>query len=464
VPLRKLNPIMESTQQLAPLGSRGQSATLAERPIVLEARNVWKRFCRDLKRSLLYGVLDIQKEILGQSQRTERLRSKEFWALQNVDFELRAGSSLGLVGLNGCGKTTLMRVLSGLVKPTYGHVIVHGRMAPLLALGAGFIPVLTGRENIFTNLSVLGLTQEEIEQRFDEVVNFAEIGYALDAPVQSYSSGMVARLGFACAICTQPDVMLIDEVLAVGDLKFREKCIGAIEKLRARGTAMIMVHHSPDLLLTVCDQAIYMVKGEVMNSGDAPSVIEQYERELYLTRRAPRSRNSDTSDAPPGVEDVGRNGVMEIEHMAILDEGGNEVSQVECGEPCDVEISFTAFEPGHRLLARLTVYRLPHVKNIAANQQEVQVLVLNSGKDGVQLGPFAAGPHRIRLALPLVVLPPARYKVTAHFYSGAEVVASFQGPKFEVTYVGVGVGGPFFQPRGWFVDDQPAPPKDTVEA
>ena len=242
---------------------------------MLEVRNVWKRFSRDLKMSLLYGVVDIQKEVFGQGQRAEHLRTKEFWALQNIDFELSAGSSLGLVGLNGCGKTTLMRVLSGLVKPTFGQVTVRGRMAPLLALGAGFIPVLTGRENIYTNLSVLGLTQQEIEERFEEVVEFAEIGYALDAPVQSYSSGMTARLGFACAISTQPDVMLIDEVLAVGDLKFREKCIGAIERLRARGTAMIMVHHSPDLLLTVCDQAIYMVKGEVVNSGDAPSVIEQ---------------------------------------------------------------------------------------------------------------------------------------------------------------------------------------------
>jgi ABC-type polysaccharide/polyol phosphate transport system ATPase subunit len=441
------------------------STPVAERPVVLEAHNVWKRFCRDLKRSLLYGVLDIQKEIFGQGQRADQLRKKEFWALQNVEFELRAGSSLGLVGLNGCGKTTLMRVLSGLVKPTFGSVTVRGRMAPLLALGAGFIPVLTGRENIFTNLSVLGLTQEEIEARFDEVVDFSEIGYALDAPVQSYSSGMVARLGFACAICTQPDVMLIDEVLAVGDLKFREKCIGAIEKLRAGGTAMIMVHHSPDLLLTVCDQALYMVKGEVVSSGDAPTVIEQYERELYLTRRTPRSRTggNGASNAAPDDEGSCSGGVMEFEHMAVLDEEGNEVSQIECGRPCGVAIDFTVTEPDHRLLARLSVYRLPHVKNIAANQQEVQVLVLNSGKDGVALGPFTVGPHRIQLALPLVVLPPARYKITAHFYSGAEVVGSFQGPKFEVTYAGVGVGGPFFQPRSWLVDDQPALLKDNVE-
>ena len=453
---------MESIQQLAPAGRFGQSAPPSERPVVLEVHNVWKRFCRDLKRSLLYGVLDIQKEILGQGQQTEHLRTKEFWALQNVEFELRAGSTLGLVGLNGCGKTTLMRVLSGLVKPTFGSVTVRGRMAPLLALGAGFIPVLTGRENIYTNLSVLGLTQKEIEERFDEVVDFAEIGYALEAPVQSYSSGMVARLGFACAICTQPDVMLIDEVLAVGDLKFREKCIGAIEKLRSRGTAMIMVHHSPDLLLTVCDQAIYMVKGEIVSSGDATSVIEQYERDLYLTRRTPRDRKAiaqGPTAAEPEDEPVD-DGVMEVESVQVLDQTGAEVSEVECGSACEVEIACNVFEPGHQFLVRLSIYRLPHVKSIAANQQEVQVLALNSGKDGVILGPLAAGRHRLRVSFPLVVLPPARYKATLHIYSGAEVVGSFQGPKFEVTYKGVGVGGPFFQPRSWLVNDRPAHSKE----
>jgi ABC-type polysaccharide/polyol phosphate transport system ATPase subunit len=459
---------MESVQQVAPIEHREQSAPSGERPVVLEVHNVWKRFCRDLKRSLLYGVLDIQKEILGQGQNVEQLRKKEFWALQNVDFELRAGSTLGLVGLNGCGKTTLMRVLSGLVKPTYGHVVVRGRMAPLLALGAGFIPVLTGRENIFTNLSVLGLTQKEIEERFDEVVKFAEIDYALDAPVQSYSSGMVARLGFACAICTQPDVMLIDEVLAVGDLKFREKCIGAIEKLRANGTAMIMVHHSPDLLLTVCDHAIYMVKGQVVSSGEAPAVIEQYESDLYLTRRALRARGrameKDSPEASPAtasqaeeaLESTGDAEVMEIQNMRLVDEKGRAVTRVECGQFCAVDIDLNVFEEGYPILVRVSIYRLPNLNNLAVTQQEVKMFAFHSGKDGISVGPFGKGLHCIRLEMPMLVLPPNRYKVTAHVYHGHEVIASFQGPKFEIGYSGGSLGAPFFQPRSWVVNGAPA--------
>jgi ABC-type polysaccharide/polyol phosphate transport system ATPase subunit len=418
----------------------------------LEARNIWKRFCRDLKRSLLYGVLDIQREVFAREQRIDRLRSHEFWALQDVSFELHAGSTLGLVGLNGCGKTTLMRVLSGLVKPTSGNVVVRGRMAPLLALGAGFIPVLTGRENIFTNLSVLGLTQKEIEERFDEVVDFAEIGHALDAPVQSYSSGMVARLGFACAICTQPDVMLIDEVLAVGDLKFREKCIGAIERLRSQGTAMILVHHSPDLLLTVCDRALYMVQGQIVGAGEAAAVIEAYENDLYLTRRTARVRVSKSDKNSAAAEGtITEEGSLEVEDVAILSEKGE--GSIECGEACEVKITCRAFEEIEQITVRAAIYRLPHIDHLAANHQEVQVVALSSTKDGVALGPLSPGIHVIRLGFPLLVLPPGRYKITIHVYAGQEMLAMFQGPKFEVVYEGKALGGNFFQPRTWAIEN-----------
>ena len=189
--------------------------------VVLSVKGISKKFCRDLKRSLLYGVQDIASELTGTRDKTETLRQKEFWALNNVSFELRRGDALGLIGPNGSGKTTLLRIISGLIRPDTGSCEVKGRLAPLIALGAGFIPILTGRENVYTNMSILGLSKHEIDQRFQDVLDFADIGDAIDTPVQSYSSGMAARLGFASAIHTEPDILLIDEVLAVGDAKFK---------------------------------------------------------------------------------------------------------------------------------------------------------------------------------------------------------------------------------------------------
>ncbi|NEP28570.1 ABC transporter ATP-binding protein, partial [Moorena sp. SIO3I6] len=186
--------------------------------VILSINGVSKKFCRDLKRSLLYGVHDIGTELLGLRQKDDKLRKKEFWALKDVSIQLRRGEAIGLVGKNGSGKSTLLRIISGLIKPDVGSVEVKGRLAPLIALGAGFNPILTGRENIYANMSILGLSKKEIDQRFDQVLEFAEIGDAIDSPVQTYSSGMAARLGFASAIHTEPDILLIDEVLAVGDL------------------------------------------------------------------------------------------------------------------------------------------------------------------------------------------------------------------------------------------------------
>ena len=252
--------------------------------VVLSVEGVSKKFCRDLKRSLFYGVQDIAGELTGIRQKSDRLRTKEFWALDNVSFQLKKGEALGLVGKNGSGKSTLLRIIAGLIKPDLGTVKVTGRVAPLIALGAGFNPILTGRENIYANMSILGLSTKEIDERFDDVVEFAEIGDAIDSPVQTYSSGMAARLGFASAIHTEPDILLIDEVLAVGDIKFRAKCNRRLVDLRQKGTSFILVSHQTQSLLNVCDSAVYLSKGQLVASGDANSIVSRYEEDLFSTR------------------------------------------------------------------------------------------------------------------------------------------------------------------------------------
>lgn len=254
----------------------------ADDEVILSVKNVSKKFCRNLKRALSYAVADIGSEVLGlRSGKARKLRKDEFWALSDINFELRRGDAVGLVGANGAGKTTLLKVISGLIKPDKGSVHVRGRIAPLIALGAGFNPILTGRENIYVNMSILGLTRRQIDERFNEVVEFAEIGHAIDSPVQSYSSGMSARLGFACAVHTDPDILLVDEVLAVGDVKFRMKCYRKLEEFKEKGVSFILVSHSSQSVTSVCKTAIYLQKGQVVAVDDVDVIMSRYESDLF---------------------------------------------------------------------------------------------------------------------------------------------------------------------------------------
>ncbi|NET30801.1 MAG: ATP-binding cassette domain-containing protein [Cyanothece sp. SIO1E1] len=249
--------------------------------VVLSVRGVSKKFCRDLKRSLMYGVSDIGKELLGlRGDKNTKLRRDEFWALQDVSFDLKRGEAIGLLGANGSGKSTLLRIVAGLIKPETGIVKVNGRIAPLIALGAGFNPILTGRENIYANMSILGLSKEEIDERFDDVLDFAEIPDAIDSPVHTYSSGMAARLGFSCAIFVEPEILLLDEVLAVGDIRFKGKCTRKLSELRSKGVSIILVTHKNSAILSICETAVYLSSGKVIGKGEAEPIVRRYEEDL----------------------------------------------------------------------------------------------------------------------------------------------------------------------------------------
>jgi lipopolysaccharide transport system ATP-binding protein len=249
--------------------------------VLVSAQGVSKKFCRSLKRSLWYGVQDVVSELnpfSGSRSGVDierELREGEFWAVNDVSFELRRGECLGLIGHNGAGKTTLLKMLNGLIKPDRGHIEMRGRVGALIALGAGFNPILTGRENIYVNGSVLGLSRKEIDERIDEIVDFAGIGNFIDASVQTYSSGMHVRLGFAVATALEPDILLIDEVLAVGDLKFRIKCYNRIESIRPR-TSIIIVSHNMHDISRICNTAILLDHGIKDESSDVSGAIQRY--------------------------------------------------------------------------------------------------------------------------------------------------------------------------------------------
>ena len=234
---------------------------MAESEPLVKVQNVSKKFCRNFKRSLRYGMQDLGNELLARSYKDDRkLRRDEFWAVKDVSFELKRGDCLGLIGRNGAGKTTLLRMLNGLIKPDKGRIEMTGRVGALIALGAGFNPILTGRENIYVNAAVLGLTKRETDEKFDKIVAFAELDEFIDSPVQSYSSGMQVRLGFAVATALDPDILILDEVLAVGDVGFRHKCYNTIMNLTKR-CAVIVVSHSMPSVARVSSHILLLQSG-----------------------------------------------------------------------------------------------------------------------------------------------------------------------------------------------------------
>src|SRR5690606_23433800 len=244
--------------------------------VLVRVENVSKKFCRDLKRSLWYGVKDILTEIYGSRKEQDHLRRNEFWAVKDVSFELRRGECLGLIGHNGAGKSTLLKMLNGLIKPDNGRITMHGRVGALIELGAGFNPILTGRENLYINGQILGFSKKEIDKKFEAIVDFAEVEKFIDTPIQNYSSGMKVRLGFAIASQMEPDVLLIDEVLAVGDIAFRIKCLNRLSELLSN-SAVIFVSHNMQQIAKICNTALLMKSGTILgHSTDIHQITEQY--------------------------------------------------------------------------------------------------------------------------------------------------------------------------------------------
>jgi lipopolysaccharide transport system ATP-binding protein len=300
------------------------AATERDNDVLVRVEGVSKKFCRRLKRSLWYGLKDIGAQLVGRSGSTA-LRRDEFWAVDDVSFELRRGECLGLIGRNGAGKTTLLKMLNGLIKPDKGRITLCGRVGALIALGAGFNPILTGRENIYINGAILGLSKREIDRKIDDIVDFAEIGDFIDSPVQGYSSGMQVRLGFAVATALEPDILLIDEVLAVGDSRFRWKCLNRIKSLREAGVLIILVSHNPSDLMRTCSRGIVFQDGRTFFMGGIFEAVLAY-----------GSRKSGEKDAGfTAILDSGS--AVTVDAIDIL-VNGTSAHAMEAGDDLDVEI------------------------------------------------------------------------------------------------------------------------------
>ena len=330
--------------------------------VILCTDRLSKKFCRRLRQSMYYGLCDVARGMMGRSSHSDSLRAHEFWALEDVSFSLRQGERLGLLGRNGSGKSTLLRLLAGIYQPDAGRIELRGNVCPLIALGAGFHPLLTGRENIYLNGAILGMAMRDIHQRFDQIVEFAGIGDCLDAPVKTYSSGMHVRLGFAIAIHSNPALLLIDEVLAVGDSAFQEKCIEKVLALNRQGTAIIFVSHSIQTMERLCLSGLLLKQGKPLYLGDMRECIRRYFDDL--------GHENVTNGVVPTTVGLGKVTISEVK--VYQEETAPDHSRIEFGKDFYIQFAYRFREaPSHNNQVRVTIKTF--------SGRDVQKLVLQEG-------------------------------------------------------------------------------------
>ncbi|GJM41691.1 MAG: ABC transporter [Ardenticatenaceae bacterium] len=278
--------------------------------------------------------------------------SQILWALKDVSFNIEPGSALGLVGPNGSGKTTSLKLLSRITFPSSGRVHINGRISALIELGAGFHPDLTGRENVYLNGAILGMKRHEIDKRFDQIVDFSGIERFIDTPVKRYSSGMYVRLGFSVAAHVEPDVLLVDEVLAVGDAQFRQKCARRIEELQAIGTTIVFVAHNLYLVRSVCDQAVFLLKGQVQKQGAVDEVLNHYESWLI-------ERQIEEGGAPAAAmrgKSDGQSKDVAIQEIVVRNLTSGSTEDFNHNDPTEIQVHYKAHKPVTKpnLVVRIT--------------------------------------------------------------------------------------------------------------
>jgi len=292
-----------------------------------------------------------QDAFISMLRRDNQGAREEFWALRDVSFEVAHGQVVGFIGPNGAGKSTLLKLISRIIEPTSGRIKVNGRTGSLLELGAGFHPDLTGRENIYLNGSILGLARSQIRQRLDEIIAFAELERFIDVPVKHYSSGMYVRLGFSMAVHTDPEVLLVDEVLAVGDAAFQQKCLDRMAQFKRQGCTILFVSHALQQIEQLCTQVIWLEEGRVQEIGETARVIASYMRAV-----------TDKLEADLSVRNVGASLSRERGRLSIRAVTMMDAEEIPCwtfhsGDPVRIRIVYEATEPVERPIFSILIHR-----------------------------------------------------------------------------------------------------------
>ncbi len=334
-----------------------------------------------------------------------RTRYEEFWALRGIDLEISHGSTFGIIGGNGSGKSTLLKLLAGILRPDEGTAEVDGRLSALLELGAGFHPELTGRENVYLNGAILGFTSREIRRRFDDIVGFAELDRFIDEPVRNYSSGMYVRLGFSVAIHVEPEILLVDEVLAVGDHAFQKRCLDRFAQLKAEGRTIILVSHDLDMVGWLCEQTAWIQQGTLQAVGPSPEVIDRF-LEGGAAGAAPVSV-ARRQFGGLGPDDL-------VTSVDLLDANGHRMDRVGSGRPVCFRVRYDAVRAGEPVTVALGLYRA----------DGTHVASINSGAASRAVDGDFGGLVQVDYAVGALALQPGTYElsVALHDHSMRKVL------------------------------------------
>lgn len=345
-------------------------------------------------RTLHDDLMNLPRRVLARLRQSHRPTSETFWALKNVSFDVKQGEVLGIIGANGAGKSTLLKILNRITEPTSGGADTYGRVGSLLEVGTGFHPELTGRENVFLNGAILGMTRAEIKKKFDEIVAFAEIEKFLDTPVKRYSSGMYVRLAFAVAAHLEPEILLIDEVLAVGDAPFQKKSLQKMEEVAANdGRTVIFVSHSMPTVARLCPRTIWLRGGEIEADGPSDEVIQKYSNVTFV--------DQDRVSWPEGLSNAGVH-ELNLKSVALLDKNGRPTTHFDYSEPLNFELSYAVHDS-------LSYCRIGFLVHSMDGTPVFEVYDVDEDVNGGQREP---GSYLIRCEVPGDLLKPGRYSLS----------------------------------------------------
>lgn len=371
-------------------------------PTAIEFLGVSKSFRMDRDRSRSFQELFMALTRRGSKQEQAK---KLFWSLQDVSFSVEKGETLGIVGSNGAGKSTSLKLISKIISPTSGQVRVNGRVTALLELGAGFHPELTGRDNIYLNGTVMGLSRKEINYRLDQIIEFAEVGDFIDVPVKDYSSGMYARLGFSVAVHMNPEIVLLDEVLSVGDQSFQQKCNERMLKMRKQGVTTVFVSHSMDSVWRICSRAVWLHKGRMKVEGPAHKVVDAYYKYVL---------ESDANKGRPAAEmrDDGRmgSGEVRISEVEFMGEERKARKIFLTNEPMIIRLHYKANQPIAQPLFGLAINHVESGAHLAGPNNSLNQFVI----------PQVLGDGVVEYCIERLPFLPAEYWVTTAIYDTQE--------------------------------------------